>query len=446
MPSLQSSNSPKDNSKRIAAVRWTVRVLLGCVFVFSGLTKAIDPWGGLYKIEDYLSAWGMTPSHQAALLIASALATFEFLLGVMTLTGTYRRFVSRVLPMFMGVMTALSLYIWIFNPVEDCGCFGDALVISNGATFLKNIVLMAAAVVLWRSNDKICTPVFPRLQWIVAVSATIYIVAVQIIGYHIQPMVDFRPYPVGTNLAALVADTDNDTAQLTFEYTKDGVTQTFTADNLPDSTWTFVRRNESATPTAPELSILDGEEDVTADVIANSGDQYIIVVSDPASYSLSRSEMANRLYEKTINDTDGDMFAVVAIPADSVDIWTAATGAEYPVYTAEDTDLKMLARGNAALVYLRNGVIEWKYNIYAIPPEYPDVADFNGTESPDSGTLWRMSLILLAVIAIPVVITCIKRRKDSTNNKVAEDNRADSEQQPPQNEADTDVANVAKNA
>lgn len=126
----------------------TARILLGITFVFSGFVKAVDPIGFVYKIEDYLISFQLTLFIPLALTFAIALILLEFLLGVLILLGLYRKTATSFAVLLMAVMTPLTLYIALANPVEDCGCFGDALVISNWATFYKNIVLIAFAIFL----------------------------------------------------------------------------------------------------------------------------------------------------------------------------------------------------------------------------------------------------------------------------------------------------------
>ena len=127
------------------------RLLLAVVFIFSGFVKADDPNGTVYKLQDYLAALGMTSVPELALLVASVGLSFvEFTMGISLLFGISRRPTARLSAAFMTVMTILTAYIFIFNPIEDCGCFGDAVVLTNGQTFAKNIILLAAAIVIMR--------------------------------------------------------------------------------------------------------------------------------------------------------------------------------------------------------------------------------------------------------------------------------------------------------
>ena len=121
---------------------WTLRIVVGGVFIMSGLVKDIDLWGFVYKIEEYLTAWGIRQPRSMVVMAALGISGAEFILGAMLATGSYKRTAVWGLLAMMAVMLPLTLYIYIFSPVSDCGCFGDFWKLSNGATFLKNIIIL----------------------------------------------------------------------------------------------------------------------------------------------------------------------------------------------------------------------------------------------------------------------------------------------------------------
>lgn len=392
-------------SFRVSLISWLLRLVLGGVFVFSGFSKAVDPWGGLYKISDYFVAWGIECSHEFALITACLLAGFEFALGIMVLLGCYRRVLRFLIVVFMAFMTILTLYIWIVDPVSDCGCFGEALVISNAATFWKNVILLVLALLFYRYNVKVQGLIRPKIQWLALVVTCIYILSVQIYGYQIQPLIDFLPYKVDTSLSELISPAHEDIVK--FIYEKDGLEEIFDVDNLPDESWTFVRRIEdNVSRKEGALSIFDGDEDIADDVIETEGDQYILVISDPRRYGMARAEMANRLYEYAV-ENGNDMICIMATPTDSVECWRNKTDALYPIYTAEDTDLKMMVRGDAGLIMLRDGKILWKTNVYALSPDFPDknenplvmVEDRHQSPLAQMTIVWIISLVLLYIVS-----------------------------------------------
>ena len=144
------------------------RLLLAVTFILSGFVKAVDPLGTQYKINDYLEAMGLGGLPDWAMLVASVLlAAVEFCLGIFLLFAIRRRLTSRLILLMMAVMTPLTLWLAIANPIHDCGCFGDAVVLTNWQTFWKNIVLLGCAVVVALWPKEMFRFVRESNQWIV---------------------------------------------------------------------------------------------------------------------------------------------------------------------------------------------------------------------------------------------------------------------------------------
>ena len=156
----------KETVKKVIAE--VCRLLLGVVFIFSGTVKAVDPMGGAIKIGDYLTSFGLDKLQPFTVLISFNLSALEFMLGVCMLLGVYRRYTTFLTLLMMSFMTPLTLYLAIFNPVSDCGCFRDALVISNWQTFYKNVVLLAAAIYVFIHNQRLykAIPTMPTGSWL----------------------------------------------------------------------------------------------------------------------------------------------------------------------------------------------------------------------------------------------------------------------------------------
>ena len=221
------------------------RLLIGVVFIFSGFVKAVDPVGGAIKIGDYLTSFGLDMLQPFTALVSFALSAAEFAMGVCMLLGVYRRYNSFLVLLFMAFMTPLTLYLALFNPVSDCGCFGDAIVISNWETFFKNLVLSAAAIMVFMHSGKMFQCFTYKVYWFVALFSYFFCIGFAYWNYNHLPVMDFRPYKIGANIPSLMAIPDGapeDEYKYTFVYEKDGVQKEFSLENYPqnDSTWTFV--------------------------------------------------------------------------------------------------------------------------------------------------------------------------------------------------------------
>lgn len=366
------------------AIVWICRLLVGATFIFSGLTKMIDVWGFIYKIEQYLAVWDMPQPRSLVLAVAMGLSGAEFMLGCFMATGCYKRTAAWLMTLIMLGMLPLTLYILIADPVSDCGCFGDFLIISNLATFLKNVALMIMLVYLLFNNHKVDGLFTSYSQWLVAFVSFLYIISIGLFGYHVQPLVDFRPYKVGTTLLAGDGSGDADEEKFTFVYEKDGVQKEFGEDELPDSTWSFVDRRlvEGTAGDERAFAVFDGDEDVTAEVLAPDSIHVLLLIPGLEDIDVSSTYLINEM-NRYVNSRGGRMTGIIGADDDGIDFWRDISMASYGLYSAEDTAIKELARGNVAVVYLKNGVIVWKRSLNSI--------DSDTFASPDDYTLDRLA-------------------------------------------------------
>ncbi len=406
MQSSPSSSSPKGIIERLyhPAVVWTLRLLVGAVFVFSGFVKSVDPWGSFFKISEYLEVWGWEIPSQLVVIAAYLLGGIEFVLGFLLLLGCYQRIAPVLMLLMMAFMLPLTAYLLIDNPVSDCGCFGDFLVISNGASFAKNIFLTIGILYLVKFNNRVGGLFVPYLQWVVGAILSLYILIVAIFGYTIQPMIDFRRFSPGTMLLSAGEDEDDNEPVYEFIYEKDGRKASFTLDNLPDSTWQFVDRHlvEGSEGVSDGFSVIYEGEDIAPDIISTEGEQFIVTIPDMKGVDLSYTYLLNDLND-FMEKHGGSMVALVSGDANDVEWWRDLSMASYPIYSAEPTLIKELARGRAALVYLKDGVVQWKRALssisYAIVTETPadELAD---RMDPAGGYILSfLTLVFITILA-----------------------------------------------
>lgn len=383
---------------------WGARAVAGATFIISGWAKAVDPAGFILKVGEYLSAWGYAFPREVILAFCVILAGLEFLTGILLAVGSLKRTAASFGLAMMAGMLPLTLYIALVNPVSDCGCFGDFWVISNWSTFAKNIVLTLLLVYLLK-NGRATRGFYPDpIQWLVVVVSLLFAISLEIIGYRVQPVVDFRPYRVGT---ALFGRADAPDAEMRYIYEKDGRQEIFGLDALPDSTWVYVDAIEEFDTSADGgFQALDADgEDVSDELADTSGPRLYIVVTAPDVQFLSRSHFVNELASYA-HDRGIDVAGLVAGTPSSVGGWVELTRPSFPVYSAEDTALKQLVRGDAALVYTSGDTILWKYNIQAIPDEIlsgdADTDNLAAVLPVDDGRLhtWMVILYLAAMLVI----------------------------------------------
>lgn len=235
-------------------LRGICRIVFSLTFIISGLLKLFDPVGTGLIMKEYFAFMHLGFLDPAAVGLGIALSTVEFITGVSVLIGLKMNFFAPVALCLTGFFTLLTLYLAIFNPISDCGCFGQAIHLTNWQTFQKNLVLLALALLIFFSRHK-ATKIAPdAVQWVFVGLLTCLglVVAVQsLIGL---PQIDFTVYNVGRDLTYLDDDTVYETV---FLYSKDGKQEEFTLDNLPDSTWTFVDSRTELKSGSPKLAQID---------------------------------------------------------------------------------------------------------------------------------------------------------------------------------------------
>ena len=390
-----------------------VRTLLGVVFTFSGFVKVIDPLGTTYKIEDYMMAMNLPSLVPMAFMAAMCLVTFELVLGLCMLLNVKSLLTPWLTLAMMVFMTPLTLWIALKNPVTDCGCFGDALVISNWATFWKNVVLLALVVVFIMMR-KAAKPWFGRVtQWVMV---GVFIACSLCLSFYCLrhlPLIDFRPYKVGTDIRRSMEIPEGapvDEYETTFTYEKDGVQQTFTLDNYPkdDPSWVFVdahstlvrkgyeppihdfsivrfdvydlddvaaeKYNETdleTTETTDDEGAPVGEDewfddmpdfDITDHVLDNPGKTILVIMYDLEKADATQVAKLNDLYIQALAD-GAEFYALTGSATLQVKDFIARTAAAYPFCSTDPVTLKTIIRANPGIVVIEAGKITEKHNV-----------------------------------------------------------------------------------
>ena len=392
-----------------------LRVIIGVIFIFSGFVKGDDLWGFIYKIEEYLSIFDWTLPRSVTIVLGMTIATVEAVSGLLLIVGAYRRAVPLILGAMMSVMLPVTFWLFVSNPIEDCGCFGDAIVLSNGATFCKNIFITLGVLYLIKYNKYVKLRVYDsELQWLVGLGGLFYMCYLCLVCYNVQPIIDFRPYPEGINLKEEIEQTGDD---ILFVYTNGTETKTFTAENIPEGDeWRFVDRIESENTDAGHcLSIFDGQEDVSDVVISDEGRQMLFVVPEMNRVDLSYTYFVNELYRKC-EEVGIDFIALLATDSKGIDWWKDYSMANYECYSSDDTELKSLVRGKMAIVYIENGVIVWKRTISSLVDNAgwqtePSDKDFPEKMVTDlHALLWKMTGLFVGWLCVLGVVEVIIRK------------------------------------
>ena len=423
------------------------RLLMAATFIFSGYVKAIDPLGTQYKLADYLQAMGIGRFLPEWTLLVGAvlLAALEFSLGIFLLFAIRRHLVSKIVLALMSIMTLLTLWIVIANPVKDCGCFGDAVVLSNGQTFIKNIILLAIALMLLKWPTSMVRFVSKKTQWIVINYTVIFALALSAWSLWDLPPFDFRPYHVGVNIAQgmkIPQGAPQPQFETTFILEKNGQQKEFTLDNYPDSTWTFVdsktvQTAEGYVPPIHDFSIQDNKtgEDITQEVLNDTGYTFLLISPTLAYADDSNFGRIDQIYEFA-QDYGYRFICLTASSDKDIAKWQDITGAEYPFYTTDATTLKTMIRSNPGLMLLHHGTIiqKWSHNKLPQPEELNQPLEKSALGKMPSDSIPRKILLMLMWFVLPLTLlaiadrlwawtTWVKKKKENANKIISTFNK-----------------------
>ena len=350
-------------------LRIASRIIVGLVFVFSGFVKGVDPLGTAYKLSDYFFAFGMEFMDPFVLPLSIVLIATEFVIGFALLLGVRMRLASWGVMVFMVFFTILTLYLAIKNPVHDCGCFGDAIILSNWGTFYKNLVIMAFTVIIF-INRKCYKPAFcAKAEWGVVGLGVIIIVGISWYCLSHLPIIDFRPWKIGSSMIEENAAPPK--SFVTYKNKNTGETKEYLSTNYPwddsvwMSNWEFVSsRVEQVDHPSNELKIEDAEgNDVTNDLIRNPSYQFLLVMYFVKDAAEEPFDKINRFYEKCQEENISFVGLTGSAPQ-ATEKYMEKMDAEFPMYHADEIALKTVVRANPGLVLLKNGTIlgKWHYN------------------------------------------------------------------------------------
>lgn len=390
--------------------------LIAALFIFSGFVKGIDPLGTTYKLQDYFEAFGMPFFNPLALPLSIALSSAELLVGLMLLFRVKIRIAAWGALVFMVGFTILTFFSAIFNPVSDCGCFGDALKLTNWETFFKNLVILPLTILIFWDRNKREELFVKRLHGLLAIG-TLAFIAVGIALYSLayKPIIDFRPFKVGVNLKAAMempvgAPVDQYKTKLT--YKKGDVTKEFDESNYPwqDSTWVFVDSKsvlvkKGYTPPIANFSLMDGNgKDITDLVTDYNGYTFLFILPKIEDANLARIDYIR--YLGLIAQMNSHK-AIVVSSSDwgTINQFETTLGVPMIMAQADETVLKTIVRSNPGLLLTYKGTIIGKWAWREMPhfskspvnPITVALRDSEETKNTYVVIILLLSLILLLV-------------------------------------------------
>ena len=350
-------------------VAFISRIVVGVLFIFSGLIKINDPVGTAIKLEEYFQVFATDISEfflvfiPYALFLAVFLSVLEVVLGMAVLLWYKMRITNWILLLLIIFFTILTFYSAYFNKVTDCGCFGDAIKLTPWESFTKDIVLLVLILVLF-FFPKQFKPLFDgKVQNAIVLGFTVVNIAFAVLAIRYLPFIDFRAYKVGTDIQAAMAPT----APLRYKYVMSQNGETFEFDTYPSDTSykyeAMVILNPEDQPKITDYSIWNDEGDFTSESFM--GNKLFIII-----YNADKADVEDIEEIKTLmTGIKGQVetWVITASDASTFEEFRHTHQLAAPYYFGDATVLKTIIRANPGLVLLENGVVKGKWHHNAVP-------------------------------------------------------------------------------
>jgi uncharacterized membrane protein YphA (DoxX/SURF4 family) len=392
-------------------VKLISRIIVGLVFIFSGFVKGIDPLGSTYKFNDYFQAFHLGFLKDFSLPLALILCAAEFIVGFSLVTGYKLKFGIRGAVFFMLIFTPLTFVLALSNPVSDCGCFGDAVQLSNWQTFYKNLIISIFAIILYSDIKKEPEPINPKSGWYVLAITCIAFLLFSCYNYKHLPIIDFLPYRIGTSISEKMTIPEGALPteySTTFFYEKNGTQKEFTLANYPvnDTTWKFVSQKTKIIKKGYEPPIHD------FNIVSSEGNEITDIILNDPGYSVFM--VTKKLSEASEVDLQKGFGLGSYCTANNIKFYvlTASTHDEASGFDngsqfcfGDETTLKTMVRANPGFILLKNGTITGKWAAADLPENTWFAGDMSGKQLDNYAR--RSELLLVATISVSMIVILI---------------------------------------
>ena len=370
---------------------------VGFVFFISGLLKLVDPVGAGLVMKEYFKFLHLGFLEGLSLPSGVAFALAETIVGAGLITGVWRKIIAAAAVGLQSMFTILTLLLVIFKPEMDCGCFGEAIHLTHGETFIKNLILLSLLLIYFIPIKYLGQTRKKKYVSFALVSLSSIAFAIYSLMYiPMADFTDFRPGAVVNNESNM----DEAAFEATFVYSKDGKEERFSLENLPDSTWTFVRADTSPVTEdgqgSARISIYDNAGNY-ADSLITKGKVMIVSL-----YKGSLSEKDIRTIREFLDNAKTAGFSPILLTSG-----VETHGLES--YNCDYKTLITLNRSNGGATYLEDGYIirKWAERTLPAPEELAMISDEDPTDTfigRDTRTSLAFQGFLLYVFAVMLLL------------------------------------------
>ncbi len=351
------------------ALLWSIRLIVGSLFIFSGLIKVNDPVGTAIKLEEYFDVFSYDIGSffvlfkEIALPLAVFLVVLEVVLGIMLIVGSKLRFTVWALLIMILFFTFLTFYSAYFNKVTDCGCFGDAIKLTPWESFTKDVILLVLIGVLFVFRKDLPKH-GPAWAGYVSGMSLVASLLLAIVAIRNLPFIDFRAYKEGVDIPKAMQPS----AQLQYSYImqKDG--ETFVFDQYPaDESYEFVEmklKNEEALPKISDFAVWNSDGDYTEEVL--TGNKALILVTYMHKLDQDNLIKIDELV-KGLSNSDILPVLIAASSEDEILRLIEERGWKIDGFQGDATVIKTIMRANPGVMLLQDGAVLKKYHYRNTP-------------------------------------------------------------------------------
>lgn len=352
------------------------RIIVGVLFIFSGLVKANDPLGLSYKMQEFFEIWGWGFLDNYTLAFSIAMIAFEIIAGVAVLVGWQMRLFSWLLLLLIIFFTFLTGYAVFSGKIRECGCFGDCIPLTANQSFMKDLLLLVLIGFIFIFRNKIKPALPARSSLVILFFTTIFSFALQWFVLLHLPVVDCLPYKKGNNILEkmkIPAGAIPDSTVISFVYLKAGKEIEFTADQFPedfdDSLYKFVKRYDklvrkgNAEPKIKDFALQTFYKNDTTQALLQE-DKYQLYLFLKDGYHKGNWPAVLEVIMKSANEKN-----IPGFLATSIAINDLYNDQALPVFNmllplqCDPVVIKTVARTNPALYLIKKGTIlnKWSY-------------------------------------------------------------------------------------
>ncbi len=407
-----------------------LRIAIGLVMLFSGFVKGVDPLGTTYKFNDYFGVVGLTGMYEVSFWMAGLMNLAEFMIGLALIFNVFTNFTMWLALLLMSFFTILTFLLAYYNPITDCGCFGDALKVTNWQTFFKNLIFISIIILLFINRKRLKSNRTIITQWSITSIGVVAFITLTIYCYTHLPIIDFRPYKIGTYLPSQMtipegAPSDVYEQYFVLEDTSNETTLKIESNQyIQDSTywysgtkWKFVSTTEPKLikkgyePPIHGFSISDKNgNDITNDILSDTAISFLLITYNIDKANDEGLKKANQLYLQSQTIGSNRFYAITASSEGEINKKKKALGLAFDFYTCDEIVLKTIVRSNPGLVMLKEGVVldMWHYNDFPVnEKKLPNLA--SALDNQRKTNEWLLTILFF--ITVSTIVFIVFRKK-----------------------------------